>query len=185
MPIKALKVQVSTPAEQVPFGRGFYQLEEEELFLPVEYPQGKMRFFSFIDSETVSFQIDRDGRLIFIELAVPRRRWEVRENLVMPESAEPADIRFLDFRQLFLDPSILCDRARRNLMIRFSHGPSMHTHYLAENLIAQISSDNTLVAVWVSDIVDDIAGRELAAWRGAIRRRTPQPTPAKAYSLKT
>jgi hypothetical protein len=185
MPIKALKVQVSAPAQQVPYGRGFYQLEEDELFLPVEYPQGKTRFFSFIDSETTSFQLDRDGRLIFIELAVPRRRWKVRENLVMPESARPADIRFLDFRQSFLDPSVFCDHTHENLMIRFSQGPSTHTYYLAENLVAQISCENTLVALWVSDITDDIAGRELAAWRRAIRHRTPQSTPAKVYSLKT
>ena len=106
MPLKALSLKINAPTEKLPLGRGFYQLEEEILFLPVEYPNEKIRFFSYLESDTISLHIDRNGRLIFIELSLPRRRWEFRENLVLPEKSKSADIRFLDFRQRFVDPKV-------------------------------------------------------------------------------
>ncbi len=172
MPSKALKTRITTPTGIVPYGRGFYQLEEEELYLPIEYPGERPHFFSYLESDTVSLHLDRDGRLIFVELTLPRRRWRVKENLVGPEQAAPADIRFLDFRENYEKPTILCDRRREKLMIRFSKGPSTGNYYLAENLIGQFDRQDQLVAIWVSDITDDLAGREIAAWRKLMRNRS-------------
>jgi hypothetical protein len=169
MAIKTLKVKVTTPVEKIPFGRGFYQLEEEALYLPLIHSTGfKARFYSYLDSEFVSFYLDRDGRLIFIEITLPRRRWKVKENLVAPDLSRPADIRFLDFRDSFENPAIFCDLCRQNLMIRLKRFPAISNFRLAENLIAQVGSDNRLTAVWVSDIIDDLAGREISAWRKSI-----------------
>jgi hypothetical protein len=169
MPLKALNIRISTPTGKIPCGRGFYQVEEEELHVPIEYPPLRLRFFSFLDSDTVSLHLDREGRLIFIEIPLPVRRWKVRSNLVPPEQAEPADIRFLDFRTEIGRPSILCDPARENVMIRFSRSASANNYYLAENVIAQSADDGKLNAIWISDIVGDFAGRGLAAWRRIIR----------------
>jgi hypothetical protein len=183
MPVEALTIKVATPAGSIPHGRGFYQLEEEELYLPIKYSlPGRERFFSYLDSETASLHLDRQGRLIFIEITLPRRRWRVKENLVVPEKAEAADIRFLDFRDSFPTPSIFCDLDRRNLMILFRCGPASHNYYLAENLIAQIDSDNKLIAVWVSDMIDDLAGREIATWRKLVRSKQVRATAAFHYS---
>ena len=165
MPIKAPKIRINAPAGIIPYGRGFYQLEEEELYLAVEYPNERPRFFSYLESDILSFHLDRRGRLIFIELALPRRRWKVKNDLVFPEKSKKADIRFLDFRSQFIPPAIFCDHMRKNLMFRFGRGPAAYNYYLARNLIAQVSSSHRLVALWVSDIVDDIAGREIFAWR--------------------
>jgi len=175
MPLKALTLKISAPAGIIPRGRGFYQLEEEELYVPVEYPQSRARFFSYLDSESVSFHLDRDGRLIFVEIYLPRRRWKYRENLVVPEKGLAADIRFLDFRQSFEKPSIICDRTRENLMLRFGRGPAVQNYFLAHNLIRQVNSESRLVALWISDITDDIAGKELAAWRKAIHGSSVLP----------
>lgn len=169
MPVKALQVRVSTPTAPVAHGRGFYQLEEEELYIPVEYPLERTRFFSFLESRAVTLLLDRQGRLIFIEISIPRRRWKVKEELVVPELASAADTRFLNFRESFVEPSIFCDRVRQNVMIRFTEGKSAYNYYLANNVIVQVSSHNTLVAIWISDIVDDFAGQELATWRKAAR----------------
>lgn len=171
MPLKALTLKVTTPTEIIPRGRGFYQLEEEELYLPVEYPQGRPRFFSYLESDSVSLHLDNTGRLIFVELYFPRRRWEFKENLIVPEKALAADIRFLDFRKLFESPSIYCDRTRENLMIRFGRGPAATNYFLARNLIGQVNSSNQLVVLWATDITDDLAGRELARWRKSLRGR--------------
>ncbi|MEW5925805.1 MAG: hypothetical protein AB1746_17630 [Candidatus Zixiibacteriota bacterium] len=165
MPVKAPKIRVSAPTGVIPSGRGFYQLEEEELYLAVEYPDERPRFFSFLEAKDLSFHLDQEGRLIFIELFLPRRRWQAKQDLVIPERAEPADLRFLDFRETIDNPVVLCDRKRQNLMIRFSRGPAANNYFLAQNLIVQLNTSYRIVALWVSDIIDDFAGRELYSWR--------------------
>ncbi|MBN2226362.1 MAG: hypothetical protein JW763_03260 [candidate division Zixibacteria bacterium] len=168
MPVTAIKLNIKIPTASVPPGRGFYQLEEETLYLPVEYPGEQCRFFSYLESDPVSFQLDRDGRLIFIEITLPRRRWRIKPNLVPPETAESADIRFLDFRDRFTEPAVLCNEKKDFLLVRFSRGAATHNYYLAQNLIAQVTENHQLTALWVFDIVDDLAGREIAAWRKLI-----------------
>ena len=173
MPSRALNIRVSTPAGEIPRGRGFYQVEEEELHVPVEYPPLRTRFYSFLDSDTVSLHLDREGRLIFIEIPLSARRWKVTKDLVAPETAEAADVRFLDFREVIENPAIFCDPAREIVMIRFSRSSSASNYYLAENVIAQTTDDGRLNALWISDIVGDFAGRGLAAWRKMVHRLSP------------
>jgi len=170
MPITTPELQIRTPAGKIPFGRGFYQLEEESLYLPIEYVNLQKRFYSYLDSETVSLHIDRAGRLIFIEVNIPRRRWRVKEHFIPPEIAGPAEARFLDFRKTMAEPKVFCDNNRTNLLILFDNQPAKQNIYLAENLIAQISSLNHLTAIWASDISDDLAGREIALWRRSLRK---------------
>jgi hypothetical protein len=175
MPVVALKVKINAPAGTLPPSRGFYQLEEETLYLPIAYPDKQNRFFSFLESETVSLQFDRQGRLILIEVNLPRRRWTAKDDLIFPESATAADIRFLDFRQSFNRPTIFCDNPHQKILIRFSRDLSSHNYFLAEGLIAQVSADNRLVALWASDIIDDFAGREIAEWRKAVYQKGRRP----------
>ncbi len=165
MPLSAPTLKVNAPVEKFPVGRGFYQLEEDELYIPVEYPGEKGRFFSYLDSETVSMQIDRDGRLIFIEVVLPRRRWQAKGSFVPPESVEPADVRFLDFRDSLKRPAIYCDKSRHDIMIRFLKGPADQNLKIARNVIVQVDAQSRLVALWVFGITDDIAGKEIATWR--------------------
>ncbi|MEW6015891.1 MAG: hypothetical protein AB1690_11265 [Candidatus Zixiibacteriota bacterium] len=177
--LTSLKVKISTPTGPIPAGRGFYQLEEESLYLPVIHADSDRHFFSYLDSETVSLQLDREGRLIFIEVPVPRRRWHLRQNLVHPEKAEPVDIRFIDFRTSFPAPTLFCSPYRNELLIRFQRDVAEQNCYLAENLIAQVSAENRLVAIWAFDILDDLAGREISAWRRKYRvRQQISPLPA-------
>lgn len=178
MPLPTPSLKINTPVEHIPVGRGFYQLEEDELYVPVEYPGKKARFFSYLDSETVSIQLDREGRLIFVQVSLPRRRWKAKSSLVAPESSEPADIRFLDFRDSFKKPSIYCDKKRQNVMIRFLKEPAVKNLRIAANIVAQVSGDNRLVALWIFDIIDDIAGQEIASWRKALHN--PEDNPVSA-----
>jgi len=150
MPITTPELQIRTPAGKIPFGRGFYQLEEESLYLPIEYVNLQKRFYSYLDSETVSLHIDRAGRLIFIEVNIPRRRWRVKEHFIPPEIAGPAEARFLDFRKTMAEPKVFCDNNRTNLLILFDNQPA--------------------TAIWASDISDDLAGREIALWRRSLRK---------------
>jgi len=167
--IEKIKVNVSTPSVTIPRGRGFYQLEEEELYLPVIHNAGqKARFFSYLESDNISLQFDRDGRLIFIEVSLARRRWRERPNFTFPRNIRTADIRFLDFRNSLRPSRIFCDTTRQSLLLRFAPSTAGPLYYLAENLIAQLDNQNYLVAIYVTDIIDDLAGREIAAWRKSI-----------------
>jgi hypothetical protein len=177
---KAPRVRVSAPTADIPFGRGFYQLEEEILYLPIEYPGEKSRFFSYLESSDLSLQMDREGRLIFIELSLPRRRWIELPEIPIIEGVYPADIRFLDFRERISNPAVFCDKYRQTISIAFSTFPVVGRYFLAKNLIAMIAEDDTIVNIQAGDIVDDIAGRELAAWRKSLRAAAARSIPVQS-----
>ena len=165
MAINTAKLRISTPTEPIPPGRGFYQLEEESLYVQVGIFTRNRRFFSYLQSDEVSLDFDREGRLIFIEVAVPRRSWQVTPRLQKPSRAEIADIRWLDFRESIATPSLQTPADRSALRLRFSNRTPTQNYFLAESVILQVCENNLLGAIWVDDIVDDMAGREIASFR--------------------
>ncbi len=169
MTVRRLKVTTRTPDAGIPRARGFYQLEEDTLYFPVETGGSRSRYFSFLDSEFVSLQLDRDGRLIFVEITLPRRRWQVEPNLVHPERSVPADIRFLDFRENFGEPEILCDIDFQTVYIKFNSRPARLTYRLADNILVQVDTHDHVTALWLTGIADDRAGKNISAWRKALR----------------
>ncbi len=166
---RAPKLQVSTPIEPTRPGRGFYQLEEEALYVQVGPFTGRRRFFSYLESEHVRFDIDRHGRLIFIEIDLPRRRWRVDTTVTRPRVVRAADIRWLDFRKSIGDPQVLTNMLQTELMLIFSDAPFTHNFYLADSVIAMVADENQLAAIWVGDITDDLAGLGLASFRRDMR----------------
>jgi hypothetical protein len=166
------KLQISTPIEPTLPGRGFYQLEEEALYVQVGPFTGSRRFFSYLESEHVRFDIDRHGRLIFIEIDLPRRRWHVEPDVTRPGVVQPADIRWLDFRKSIGDPEVLTNKSRTEVMLLFSVAPFTHNFHLADSVIAMVAGQNQLAAIWVGDITDDLAGLGLASFRRDMRHTT-------------
>ncbi len=169
MTVRRLKVTTRTPDAGTPRARGFYQMEEDTLYFPIETGQIRSRYYSFLDSEFVSLQLDRDGKLIFVEITLPRRRWQVEPNLVHPEQSVAGDIRFLDFRERFDEPEILCDDDRQTVYINFSSRPARVTYRLADNVLVQVDAHDHVTAVWLTGIIDDRAGKKISAWRKALR----------------
>jgi len=172
MTARVPKLQISTPIEPTRPGRGFYQLEEEALYVQVGPFTGRRRFFSYLESEHVRFDIDRKGRLIFVEIDLPRRRWRVDTNVTKPRVVQPADIRWLDFRKNIGNPGVLTNRTRTELMLVFSDAPYTHNFHLADSVIAMVAGENQLAAIWVGDITDDLAGLGLASFRRDMRQTT-------------
>ncbi len=169
MTARVPKLQISTPIEPTRPGRGFYQLEEEALYVQVGPFARDRRFFSYLESEHVRFDIDRKGRLIFIEIDLPRRRWHVDTAVAKPRVVQPADIRWLDFRKRVGNPKVLTNKSRTELMLIFSDSPFTHNFHLADSVIAMVTGENQLAAIWVGDITDDLAGLGLAAFRRDMR----------------
>lgn len=165
MAIESIKVRVSTPTEHLLLGRGFYQVDDGTLFVQIGPFQHSRHFFSYLESESVRIDIDREGRPIFIEVGLPRQRWQLLPGFQMPPAVEAADLRFTDFRKTIGQPTLLASPNRSSLLIRFDRSTRSRCYHLADSVIAQVSDDGELMAIWVMDIVDDFAGQQLAAFR--------------------
>ncbi|HOZ09016.1 MAG TPA: hypothetical protein PKW75_12075, partial [candidate division Zixibacteria bacterium] len=108
---------------------------------------------------------DRAGRLIFFELSVPRRQWPVDPGLELPPAIEPADLRWLDFRGPISVPALATDPPRTLLRLTFAAGPPVRHYFLGQDVFASVDDCDALVHLWIRDIVDDLAGQEIGAFR--------------------
>ena len=161
----SLKVSVATPIQPIPYGCGFYQTEEEALYIQLGGIFGSQRFFSFIDSSISRFDLDRQGRLLFFELACPKRRWQVVEEIMMPEVVEPADIRWLNFRKKIKEPELFTDKNHSKLLIKLSDEEPVNNYYLSHSIILQVSKNNLATRILINEIIDDTAGKKIAEFR--------------------
>ncbi|MBN1213626.1 MAG: hypothetical protein JXA92_13725 [candidate division Zixibacteria bacterium] len=171
MTVEVLKLKILTPAGPVFPGRGFYQLEEDALYVQITPFSRDYRFFSFLESERVRFDLDKDGRLLFFELALARRRWPVDNRFRVPEKSEPAEIRWLDFRDSMIEPKITTNKKRTAVKLLFSDEKPLCNYELADSVILQTDRAAHLVALYVTEIIDDIAGQEIAAFRHAVLKQ--------------
>lgn len=99
-----------------------------------------------------------------IEINLPRRQWDATDEITYPLRAKPADIRWTDFRAQIKSPDIFTDQTRQNILLRFTDNSPAASHILTPNIFCQICADNRLIALWVTDIVDDIGGHEIRAF---------------------
>jgi hypothetical protein len=164
-----LAVRITTPAPESVPGRGFYQLEESALYIQIGLQDRSRHYFSSLESQLVRLDIDRDARLMFIEVAAARNTWSVIDQLDLPVWAEPADVRFLGFRTSIPNPRLLTDKGRRRLQILFSPTPVAHAVSIAESVILTVDDRQSIVSIHITDITDDLAGREIAHFRKAFR----------------
>jgi hypothetical protein len=170
MSLEAIRLRIQTPTEHVWPGRGFYQRDEDSLYVQVGPFESHRRCFSFIESPGVRLDIDRDGRLMFIEVAVPRRRWRIDTKLISPVAPLSADIRWLDFRRMIRSPRLVVSPSGNLLAIHFSDRPVAQSMLVADSVIVQAAADSSLAAIQVTEIADDFAGIKLASFRRRIRR---------------
>ncbi|MCK4460719.1 MAG: hypothetical protein KAW46_02890 [candidate division Zixibacteria bacterium] len=171
MTIQSARLRISTPTEPIAPGRGFYQLEEDALYVQIGAFAPQHRFFSYLESEFVSLQFDRNARLIFIEVTLPRRGWKVDNELIMPSMAELADIRWLDFREAISEPQLTTNKTQTRLHLQFTHNSPWRSFHISDNVILQTDDNDHLAAIWIDDIEDDLAGQEIAAFRKQLLRR--------------
>jgi len=165
MPVAQLRLRISTPTEPIPPGRGFYQLEEDALYVQIGLFSARRHFYSFLENDLLRLDLDKTGRLIFFEVSLPRRRWPVEEYLTPPTVIEPADIRWLEFRDRIPETTLATNKRQGLLRIGLSDQEAVRNYYLAKDVIVQVDQLDRAVAFWVTDIVDDLAGQEIGAFR--------------------
>jgi hypothetical protein len=165
MPSTSLRLRIAPSEQPEPSGQGFYQLEEDALYVQIGEFDNSHRFFSFIDGDKLRMDIDREGRLLFVELGVPRRNWPVDPNLAAPLPYLSRDVRWLDFRGTIPRPVISASPSRTVMRLGFSDASPVQTIALASAVFLQVDREQSAVALWVTKIGDDLAGREIAAFR--------------------
>lgn len=164
-PANPLAVRISPPAVDMVPGRGFYQLEERALYVPIGTGAKGRHYFSSLESVHARLDIDREGRLMFVEVTLSRSNWRVADRLPSPVWAPPADVRWLGFRTAIPNPTLLTNRSGQSLLIRFSPAPPVHTVAVADSVYVSVDARGAAVSLFVSDIIDDLAGREIARFR--------------------
>jgi hypothetical protein len=170
MSLNAIKLKIDAPTGLSFSGRGFYQLEEDALYVQVGEFSHRRRFFSYLESEHVRFDIDVNGRLMFIEVDRPRRHWKIDPRLAAPRIAEAADVHWLDFRTNMLEPLLLTNKLQTAVLLQFASSSSWRWYRLGGSALIQVHPDSCLAAIFVADLVDDLAGQQLAAFRKKTRR---------------
>jgi len=165
MTLDIIKLSIATPSEPILPGRGFYQVEEDTLHVQVGPFSHNRRFFSWIESPNVRLDFDRQGRLIFIELATARRHWQTDPALTPPDICEPADIRWLDFRESVTEPVTVANPERNLVCISFKENGTPLNYHLADSLVCQVDRNYNLTSIWINDIVTDRAGKRIRAFR--------------------
>jgi hypothetical protein len=165
MPLTAISLEISTPSDALPSGRGFYQLEEDSLYVEIGRAEPNARYFSHLEGNVIRLDIDKQGRLLFIEVNLARRHWPVGGDMEIPAVSSLADIRWLDFRETVTDPELITNNERSWLQIRFAADNGGPWYRLADHVLLQTDGQRRLAALWVTSIVDDLAGQEIAAFR--------------------
>ena len=155
--------------QPIPPGMGFYQPEDNTLRVPIgNYDQSK-KFFSYVDSPISRFDIDKQGRLVFVELTLPKYRWVVAELPPVSINKYPIEVAWVDFRKDIDSPAVLTDKNRTRMLIRLSNDLPVLNSPLAEFVSLQVSESGNACGILIDAIVDDIAGRRLAGFRRDLR----------------
>lgn len=160
-----IRVKTESLSHSIPC-RAFYDNMEGSLSVGVKR---KGKFYSYIEAECFSFDLARGGKLLNIDVWKPKDDWEVEKNLAPPDDFERQNVIFLDFR-LKTDPASYYTNPQRNLLhIRFSSGRVSRFVSPANSLIFELSEDNELMGLWITEIEEDYGFRKEAAWRKSIK----------------
>ena len=171
MSVPAPLLKIETPTGLTIPGRGFYQVEEDSLCVQIGEFSPDRKYFNYLESDSVRFDIDREGRLMLVEVTLPRRQWAVRKDLTVPGIGEPADIRWLDFRTRMTEPNLYTNPDRTILLIEFSPGASWRWVRAAKTVYVQTDENHFLTAMLIMEITDDLAGQALEHFRTHLRPR--------------
>ncbi len=175
-----IELSIRIPADNRYFCRGFYQIEEDVLYVPI-YPSG--RFYSYLDSipdssiknknnnkqPLANLDIDPEGRLLFLQIKTPRRQWEINNSLNYSSPFEFADIRFIRFRDRIRCRKIETDKDFSWARLTFLKQKISCSYRAADNLIFDITEDNLLASIWITSMTDDRAAKLMSQWRKEMR----------------
>ena len=141
---------------------GFYDNYENILNFAIK-TRGK--FHSYIQSESLSIDLDKKGKLLNIEVMEAKDLWIPDNRLQVPDDVPFKVLRFLNYRLNISGELYLTNEARNLLYIRFSENDHVKTYEIAENLMADVNLVNELAGLWILNLVDDYGFKNEMAFR--------------------
>jgi len=171
------RIVIQTPAPEPRFSRGFYQVEEDSLYVPFHPAR---TFFSYLDSDEISLQTDNKGQLVFLQLQLPRASWNVTPKLACPEATVTADIRLVDFREQLPAETVTAPADKSTVRLAFAPASTTAAYRLTDSVVCEVTPDARLAALWITGIEDARAAAGMAAWRKQMKPGTAAPADEKS-----
>ncbi len=162
MPLDKINVKIYPLFEKLFKGGGFYQVEESTLHIITSPIKTKNQFFSSLECNNFRIDTDQNGKILFIELHSPKKRWLVTENIKFPRNVNKADIRILDFRRSIANPKLLTNNDNTILKIEWFKEHNVAHYLTASDIVLEVNNNSQLTSIWINNITDDIAGKSLA-----------------------
>lgn len=155
------------PRDEIALAAAFYDQETDILsvnVLPFE------PYDSFVESDEVRIDTDRNGRPVFVEIFRPWDKWKIDPELSLPKADFKGAVNFGDTLRRFPSGEIFADRDRKTVCVKFLARRGDQVIRLADNILAE-TADGFLVALWLTGIQLDFAGRKQSQWRAATAAR--------------
>ncbi len=125
---------------------------------------------SYVESDEVRIDTDQHGQPVFIELSRPRDAWQIVPGLAIPRATDEGTLHLRETLRTFPSAEILTDYDRKALCIKLLARTEELVVRLADNLLAEIA-EGFLVAIWLTGVQVDFAGRKQSRWRVATAAR--------------
>ncbi|MFH2056907.1 MAG: hypothetical protein ABIJ61_13195 [bacterium] len=160
-----IRVQTAPLDNSIPC-RAFYDNMESALSVGIKQ-SGK--FYSYVEAECFSFDLTKAGKLLNIDVWKPRDEWQIEKDLHPPDDFDRENVIFLDER-LKVEPATYFTNPERNLLhIRFTKGTVHRFVSPASSLIFELSKENELMGLWITNIEDDFGFKKEAIWRVTVK----------------
>ncbi len=148
--------------DKVPKARGFYDTMEETLNVAIK---ARGKFFSYIQGQDYSIDLDRKGRLLGVEIYASRKDWEIVPDMMEPENPGPKLIRILEHREEYEPIGFFTNKKRNLCCMRFTEEKVSYFYLVAENLVFEVNVMDELSAVWILDLIEDFGFKKEMQYR--------------------
>lgn len=150
---------------RIPEARAFYDTMEETLNVVIR-TSGK--FYSYIQGEKYSIDLDRRGNVLGMEIFAPQEEWDVIPGLTPPEKVELRKIRILEHRKEIEPLGFFTDAQGRFCCMRFTEENVSYHFMVAQDLVFEVNVMDELSAVWALNLVQDFGFKKEMKYRKGI-----------------
>jgi len=148
--------------EKIPSARGFYDNMENSLNMVIK---ARGKFYSYVQGKDYSLDLDRRGKILGIEIYVPREEWIVDRELVPPAKCEMRQIQVLEHRVEVEPKGFYTNEAKNLACIRFTSEKISYFYKVAQNLLFEVNVLEELSAVWILNLEEDYGFKKEMKYR--------------------
>jgi hypothetical protein len=148
--------------KRIPEARAFYDTMEETMNVVIR-TSGK--FYSYIQGEKYSIDLDRRGNILGMEIFAPVKEWKVVSDLMPPDKFELRKIRILEHRKEFEPIGFFTNKKISFCCMRFTEEKVSYYYKAAQDLIFEVNVMDELSAVWALNLVQDFGFKREMKYR--------------------